>query len=181
MMISRSIGELPTAEQFEQIEHRASASAARETAAAKISPAKRLQNALRALGVAQGDPALSKLSVDGVIGPGTLKATNYALSTYVGGGQHTLTQVRQNAAALADQVTHFVESHGGVVLPPSAPVKKIRMTLPALTIPSPGAMPQSGSFDTKYVWWGVAALSGLVILSMFASVTRRRRPAAEAT
>ena len=177
MMISRQIGDLPSPEQFEQITQRADASAARETYASKISPAKRLQNALRALGTSQGDPALSKLAVDGIIGAGTLKAMNYASATYLGGPVRTLTQVRQNAASLADQVTAYVEGHGGVVLPPSSPVKKIRMTLPQIPLPATATGVTSGTFDTKYVWWGVAALSGLVILSMVTSVTRRRQAA----
>lgn len=181
MMISRHLGDLPSPEQFEQIEHRASASAAREAYAAKIPPATRLQNALKALGVAQGDPKLSKLKVDGIIGPATAKAATYAFATYFNAPNvMTAEYVRQHVNYLTQQVTAYVEAHGGVVLPPSSPVKKIKMTLPTLPeIPVPAASSSGLPFDTKYVWYGIAGLSVLVILSMAASVTRRRRVEAQ--
>lgn len=181
MMISRQMGDLPSPEQFEAIEHRASAAAARDSYASKIPPAKQLQNALRALGVAQGDPKLSKLKVDGVIGPATAKAATYAFATYFNAPNVMSAEyVRQHINYLTQQVTAYVEAHGGVVLPPSSPVKKISMTLPSLpTIPESAAASSGLPFDTKYIWWGVAGLSVLVILSMAASVTRRRRVAAQ--
>ena len=180
MMMPHPMGQ-PTPEQFEAIEHAAAVSNAQEVAQSRVSPAKRLQNALRALGVAQGDPTLSRLKVDGIIGAGTLKAMNYALSTYIGGGRAmTLAQVRQSAAALADQVSSYVESHGGVVPPVSAPARRVSSsmlpsipTAPAALVPSSTGLP----FDSKYIWWGVAGFSVLIVLSMVASVTRRRREA----
>ncbi len=97
------------------------------------SPAVALQNALVALGNARGDGTLN-IAIDGAIGPGTVKALNYALKTYVGTGplQHaglggrflnataTKTDVMQYVGTLVQVVTQAVQAAGGSVPPPPA-------------------------------------------------------------
>ena len=98
---------------------------------ASAAPPVLLQNALKALGAAHGDSALN-ITVDGIIGPNTVKAVNYALKTYVGAGPAqaaglsgrflnatpTKSDVQQYADTLAQIVTQSVQSAGGTVPPP---------------------------------------------------------------
>lgn len=98
---------------------------------ATAAPPVLLQNALKALGTAHGDSALN-IAVDGVIGPGTVKAANYALKTYIGAGPAqaaglsgrflsataTKSDVQQYADTLATIVSGAVRSAGGTVPDP---------------------------------------------------------------
>jgi hypothetical protein len=98
---------------------------------ATAAPPVLLQNALKALGAAHGDGSLS-IAVDGIIGPGTVKAVNYALKTYIGAGPvhaaglsgrflnatATKSDVQQYAGTLATIVTTAVKSAGGTIPDP---------------------------------------------------------------
>lgn len=100
-------------------------------AAHSAAPPVLLQNALKALGTAHGDGALA-VAVDGVIGPGTVKATNYALATYIGAGPlqaaglsgrflngtATKSDIQKYADTLATIVSAAVRSAGGTVPEP---------------------------------------------------------------
>lgn len=144
-------------------------------------PAVLLQNALQSLGVARGDATLSKLKVDGVIGPNTVKATNYAISQTGGSPQFphsnlTLQQVRSNAGALAAYVAQQVQKAGGTISTPTV-VKRssnILSTLspgpigPATTATTPG--------DNKWVWYVVGGVSILLVLGIVARSVRRPPP-----
>lgn len=176
MMIGRQIGE-PTPEQFEQLEHQNAGVIQKQQARSKISPAMLLQNALRALGVSNGDSKLSKLKVDGIIGPGTVKATNYAFKTYLNAPNvMSLAYVRQHVVYLGTQVTAYVQEHGGVVNPPwVGSTKKSVMLPPIPTTPSEPASASSLPFDSKYIFYGVAGISVLLALSVVASVMRGRK------
>jgi hypothetical protein len=175
MMIGRPIGQ-PSPEQFEALERRNVAVTQRQQARSKISPAKLLQNALKALGTAQGDPKLSKLKVDGVIGPGTTKAANYAFATYLDAPNVMSTAyVRQHAEYLQGQVTAYVEAHGGVVLPPVTPVRRTTISPALPPIPTSATAASDGGlpFDTKYIWYGVAGFSVLLLLATVMRATRQ--------
>lgn len=182
MMIGRPIGE-PTPEQFEALEHQNAAIIQHQQARAKVPPAALLQNALKALGTAMGDSKLSKLKVDGIIGPGTAKAATYAFATYLNApNTMSAAYVRQHVAYLTQQVIGYVQEHGGVVLPPSVADHRRGASIPLPPIPtSPTtAAAESGFFsniDPKYVWYGVAGFSALLILSIAASAIRGRREA----
>ena len=79
----------------------------------------RLQNALKALGQLRGDPTLTKIGVDGIIGPKTVAAVNYAISQkYVvmkdfPNPNLTLQHVRQFSAGIAAAVEGAVKAGGG--------------------------------------------------------------------
>ncbi len=148
-------------------------------------PAVRLQNALVALGAtAGGDRALSSIAIDGVIGPATVKAVNYALATYVGASPQfpkanlDITKVRQYAGALASLVEDRVRKSGGTV--PTPQVVK-RAPKPALSITSAAAsmiaptsnIPESG--DRRWVFWAVGGVGVLVMLAAAASAVKKRR------
>ncbi|MBV8722048.1 MAG: hypothetical protein JO277_07850 [Candidatus Eremiobacteraeota bacterium] len=136
-----------------------------------------LQNALKALGTLAGDPKLTAVAVDGVIGAKTVAAVNYALATYVGStaafprADLTLVKVRQNAGALAQLITNQVQSRGGAI--PTPQVQKAHRA-PALRIPvQPIVAPEAQSLrSVSWVWWGVAGVSVLLALSVIASVVR---------
>lgn len=184
MMIGRQIGE-PTPDQFDQLEHQNAAVIQRQVARSKISPAMLLQNALRALGVAMGDSKLSKLKVDGIIGPGTAKAATYAFATYLNApNTMSAAYVQQHVNYLTNQVVAYVQEHGGVVNPPAVGSQR-RSTYSAPLPPIPTTAPTPSGFDfsewmsanSKYVWYGVAGFSVLLLLS---AVVRRRGAAAPA-
>lgn len=102
-------------------------------------PAVRLQNALKALGNARGDSSLN-VAVDGIIGPGTVKAVNYALKNVIGAGPiqaaglsgrflnatATKGDVQNYAATLAQIVTTAVQNAGGSVPPPPSIAERVR-------------------------------------------------------
>jgi hypothetical protein len=186
MMIGRQLGE-PTPEQFEALEHQNAAVIQHQEARAKVPPAAVLQNALKALGVAMGDSKLSKLRVDGIIGPGTAKAATYAFATYLNApNTMSAAYVRQHITYLTNQIVGYVQEHGGVVLPPPVGSQRnLSIISPLPPIPTSPITPASGSgffpnlssIDPKYIWYGVAGFSALLILSMAATAIRGRRKA----
>lgn len=145
------------------------------------SPAAQLQNALRALGNTNGDPNLSKLSVDGVIGPKTVVAVNYALSTYVGGSPAfpradlDVTKVRQFAGKLVALVVQRVQRSGGAV-PPPVVTRAISRHPSSFPITAPvteaGLIPTP---DSKWIWWAVGGVSILIVLSLAAVTVKKVR------
>jgi LPXTG-motif cell wall-anchored protein len=145
-------------------------------AAAVRSAPMRLQNALKALGQLRGDPALTKIKVDGVIGPATVKGVNYAIAQrYVvmkdfPRPELTLQHVRQFSAGLAAAVEGAVKAGGGSFpLISSAPAHaKAPVLPPDVLAPDTGA-------GTKWVWWAVGGVSVLVVLAIAASAVRKRR------
>lgn len=173
MMIGRPIGDFPTPEQWEAIDQKNFAITQQQQARAKISPAKLLQNALKALGVANGDSKLSKLKVDGVIGAGTAKAATYAFATYLNApNTMSAAYVRQHVTYLTNQVTAYVQEHGGVVPPVHMPVYHSAAAI--ITPPIPTSPTSSGfSTDPKYIYYGIAGLSVLLLLASVAHATRR--------
>jgi hypothetical protein len=145
-------------------------------------PAVLLQNALQALGVARGDAALSKLKVDGIIGPNTVKAVNYAISQTGGSPQFphsnlTLQQVRSNAGALAAYVAQQVQKAGGTISTPVVVKRSSGSTslIPAFAPPAgPVSVATIGS--NKWVWYVVGGVSLLLVLSIVARSVRRPAP-----
>lgn len=149
----------------------------------QISPAVALQNALKALGTTSGDAQLSRLQVDGVIGPASVKAVNYALATYVGStpsfprADLTLVRVRQNAAALAVLITQRVQKSGGAVPAPVVQKAAARRVNPAALLPS-GMSPSPGfGSSPRWIWWVVGGVSILLVLSVAAGAMKKRREA----
>jgi hypothetical protein len=182
-MITGGFGQ-PTAEQLDLLQHKNAQVIARQQIRSRISPATLLQNALKALGTANGDSTLSRLKVDGAIGPATVKATNYAFATYLGApAPMSLTYVRQHVNYLATQVTQYVESHGGVIPTPASAQKALRALRTAVSFaPTPGADASSGALgdENRWIWWVVGGGSVLLILAMAASAVRKRKQTAAA-
>jgi hypothetical protein len=144
-------------------------------AAAVRSAPMRLQNALKALGQLRGDPALTKMKVDGIIGPATVKGVNYAIAQkYVvmkdfPRPELTLQHVRQFSAGLAAAVEGAVKAGGGSFpLISSAPAHAKISALPPDVL-----TPETGS-DHKWVWWVVGGVSVLAVLGIAASIVRGR-------
>jgi len=143
------------------------------------SPVVRLQNALRALGTTAGDPQLTSVSIDGVVGPATVKATNYALANFVGAtpgfpkANLTAIQVRQSAAVLADRIEARTKASGGTVPPPPAVTAKSRAVshAPAFV---PEAPPEP---DRRWVFWVVGGVGTIVLLSAVTIALKKRRGA----
>ena len=167
----------PTPEQFEQLEAKNVAVTAHQQAVSKISPAKLLQNALHALGVAVGDSKLSSLAVDGKIGPKTVTATNYAFAAYLNApNKMSQAYVQQHVNYLQGEVTKYVEAHGGVVNLPLPKVKSsIIPGLPSIPLPAIPLPGSSGFTFPRWGWWVIGGVSGLVLLNALA-LGRRRSP-----
>ncbi len=147
-------------------------------------PAVRLQNALVALGAtAGGDPVLSSVKIDGVIGPATVKAVNQALATYVGASPQfphanlDITKVRQYAGALAVLVENRVRMSGGTIPTPQvvkrAPKPALSITSAAASMINPTNIPTST--DRRWMFWAVGGVSVLVLLAAAASAVKKRR------
>jgi hypothetical protein len=159
-------------------------------------PAAQLQNALKALGTTNGDPALASLTVDGIIGPKTVAAVNHALSTYVGAtvafpaANLDIVRVRQYAGALAALVADRVKKSGGTVPPVTIehPVKRVR-SAPSAGLPSAISVSTSaksgGGVDIQKwiadhpqaIWWVVGGVSFLAVLTAAASAVKGRKAA----
>jgi hypothetical protein len=167
----------PTPEQFAMLEQKNAQVIQRQVARSKAPPAALLQNALKALGTSRGDPALSKLKVDGIIGPATVKAVNLAFANYLGPlpAPLAITAVRKQADQLAQQITSYVEAHGGTVPPPWVGSKKRSTFIP----PPPSVMPAMTATtpgDNKWVWYVVGGVSILLVLGIVARSVRRPPP-----
>ena len=138
----------------------------------------RLQNALKALGNLRGDPALSKIGVDGIIGAKTVKAVNYAIAQkYVvmpsfPRPELTLQHVRQFSAGIATAVEGAVKAGGG-----SFPL--ISASIPTHARGGGGGAGGGGAMtalpeiptpeaDRRWIWWAVGGLGVIVVLSIAA-------------
>lgn len=141
----------------------------------------RLQNALKALGLLRGDPTLSKIGVDGIIGPKTVKAVNYAIAQkYVvmkdfPRPELTLQHVRQFSDGIAAAVEGAVKAGGGkfplIKAPSVAPARGGGGGAPMIPVDIPAAAPEA---DRKWVWWVVGGVGVLAILSIAAKAMRGR-------
>lgn len=192
------IGQFGAANPYEDIKQGLVRTAASQVAAraqamatgapSKATPIARLQNALKAMGTTKGDPALSKLKVDGVVGPATTKAINHAIKQkYVVMASFprpelTVQHVRQFAQGIADAVEGAVQAGGGTV-------PAIRKAAPASGGGGGGARaaasyvpppPEAPEFNKKWIWWAVGGGSILLLLSVAASAAKKRRPLAVA-
>lgn len=95
------------------------------TSACRSQTAVTLQNALRGLGLAVGDPVLKALAVDGFIGPNTTAAVNRAFTMHIGPGQadavyRTGVLTAGEVAGMAPVLTHLVATEvarRGAVIP----------------------------------------------------------------
>lgn len=145
-------------------------------------PAAQLQNALKALGTTNGDPALASLTVDGIIGPKTVAAVNHALSTYVGAtaafpaANLDVTRVRQYAGALASLVADRVKKSGGTVPPVTIhhPVKRAPAVSLPVSMPAT-AMTASVNDGQKWIWYVVGGVGVLAVLTAAASAVKKRK------
>jgi hypothetical protein len=152
-------------------------SGAGQLGAAQRSAPMRLQNALKALGQLRGDPALTKIKVDGVIGPATVKAVNYAIAqkyvvmTDFPRPELTLQHVRQFSAGLAAAVEGAVKAGGGSF--PTIRAVAPRSGASAPVIPADVPAPDEGGHT--WVWWIVGGVSVLAVLGIVASMVRGRR------
>jgi lysozyme family protein len=158
------------------------AHAAPAASPAPVSPAAQLQNALKALGNTTGDPNLSKVAVDGVIGPATVKAVNYALATYVGGtsafprADLDVTRVRQYAGALAALVAQRVQKSGGSVPDPVVQRAVRRSSSSGALVPIPITQQNTGmASNQQWVWYVVGGVSVLIALSLVAAALKKKR------
>jgi len=146
------------------------------------SPAVRLQNALKALGVTANDALLKAIKVDGAIGPATVAGVNHALAHYVGAtpafqnANLTLPRVKSNAAALAGLIEFRVQKSGGSVPAPviERPAARTRRAFAPIVTPDVTPTP---SFP-RWGWYVVAGVSGLVVLAAFASAVKKKRATA---
>ena len=154
---------------------------------ATASPLVLLQNALKALGAAHGDAALN-IAVDGIIGPGTVKATNYALKTYIGAGPAqaaslsgrflnataTKSDVHQYADTLATVVSGAVRSAGGTIPDPVVSHKSSggggRMSFP-----EPAPVADNSMMNPQFIWIGGGV--ALVVLALGFMAARKRAAA----
>ncbi len=145
--------------------------------AAAATPVVRLQNALKTLGQTVGDAQLTSLVVDGVIGPKTVAATNYAFAKYVEISQKSSmspAQIRAGAAALAARVEGRVEASGGTVGAPVVVRPKQRAGAPApVFIPPPAP-------NRRWIFWAVGGVGVFVILAAAATAVKKRRQAVAA-
>lgn len=166
-----------------------------------------LQNALVALGKGIGDTSLSKLTIDGLIGPKTTAATNRAFTVHLGSGQAPASyrtgamsqaQVETSANTLAAYIeTELVRR--GFSAPPVkivAPAKKATTstTKTAAAVPTATYLPTTAlkpavylppdasdgpSQGTQIVKWAAIGLGGVVVASVLYYIWRARqgRPA----
>jgi hypothetical protein len=172
-----------------QLAHRRVAASPTSTTSGSASPVVRLQNALRALGVTMGNSMLQSVAIDGVVGPATVRAVNFALANAVGASPMfphanlTAIQVQQSAYVLADRITARVKASGGTVPDPSgivATMKKhaariSRALAPVVSEPSP-----SEPSDHRWVFWVVGGASVLVLLSVATVALKKKRREAHA-
>ena len=147
----------------------------------------RLQNALKALGNVHGDPSLSKIGVDGVIGKGTTAAVNHAIEQkYVvmpnfPNPNLTVQHVRKFATGIAAAVESAVKAAGGTfpTIPASAGRKKASAAEVAAAAAA-AAEPALSPTHSNTVWWVIGGAGLVIALGFAASAMRRRRREAAA-
>jgi lysozyme family protein len=154
------------------------------SSAAGATPAVRLQNALKALGAARGDSNLN-IAVDGAIGPGTVKALNYALANVIGAGpvaslgprfqhaQATKGDVQNYAATLAQIVTQAVQNAGGSVPPPPSVLERTRAGSSRVAAAAQQAMTSDPTNAHPNMVYYIAGGALLVVALGFMAARRR--------
>ena len=165
-----------------------------------------LQNALVALGKGIGDTSLSKLTIDGLIGPKTTAATNRAFTVHLGSGQAPASyrtgamsqaQVETSANTLAAYIeTELVRR--GFSAPPVkivAPAKKATTstTKTAAAVPTATYLPTAAlkpavylppdasdgpSQGTQIVKWSAIGLGAVIVASLAYYLIKKRAPSA---
>lgn len=140
-------------------------------------PPARLQAALKSLGNVHGDPALSKLKVDGIVGPGTTKAVNYAIGQkYVvmkdfPRPELTVAHVRKFAAGIAAAVEAAVTASGGSLVSVAAP--KSGGGGRALPVALAPLEPSGGEPGVpKWVFWTIGGVGALLLLTVMTKLVR---------
>lgn len=163
-----------------------------------------LQNALVALGKGIGDTSLSKLTIDGLIGPKTTAATNRAFTVHLGSGQAPASyrtgamsqaQVETSANTLAAYIeTELVRR--GFSAPPVkivAPAKKATTstTKTAAAVPTATYLPTTAlkpavylppdasdgpSQGTQIVKWSAIGLGAVVVAGLAYYLIKKRAP-----
>lgn len=126
-----------------------------------------LQNALRSLGLATRDAALSSLTVDGFIGPQTVAATNRAFTQHIGSGQapadvRTGQLSLHDVAAKAQQLAVLVATE---LTRRGAPLQQIAPAAPSVpaTQTAARAPAQVSSAGGAFKWWALVGLSALFV------------------
>lgn len=152
----------------------------RQASASSAAAPVQLQNALKALGTMAGDPSLTKIKVDGIIGPQTVKLVNYAIEKYHPAGQYFprgnlhIGTVRSYAGGIASEITKYIQQRGGSVPTPQVQKAVARYSSVMPSIPIPAPEPEA---DRKWIWWVVGGVSVLLVLTMAASVAKKHRQA----
>lgn len=151
---------------------------------ATAAPPVLLQNALKALGAAHGDGSLN-IAVDGIIGPGTVKATNYALKTYIGAGPAqaaglsgrflnataTKSDVQQYADTLATVVSGAVRSAGGSIPDPVVSAAH-HSSGKSMAFPELPPAADNSMMHSQLVWVGGGV--ALIVLALGFMAARKR-------
>jgi lysozyme family protein len=152
------------------------------------SPVWNLQNALKALGSAHGDPILSSVGIDGKMGSKTVAAVNYALKTYIGAqaaqdfhlsgrflnATATMVDVQQGLGQLVALVTRTVKLQGGSV--PTPPAHHVSSGSSSSSIASKEDQGQTQDPTTdksKYLPWIIGGAAIIVAFLGFTAVKRR--------
>lgn len=156
----------------------------------KGSAAVPLQSALKALGTAVGgDTSLTKLTVDGVVGPGTAAAVNHAFTVHIGAGQApenfrtgdlSIEDVAADAAQLTSLINAEITRRGGALAPTSAlvptsaparaplvPTTYLSPVLPTAMIPgvAPSTAPAGDIAGLPPKTWALIGLVGIAVVS----------------
>lgn len=169
-----------------RVEGKSTAGAA---ATSSAPPAVRLQNALVALGQARGDSNLN-ISIDGAIGPGTVKAVNYALKNIIGAGPAqaaglsgrflnataTKADVQNYAATLAQVVTQAVQNAGGTVPAPPSVTAKRSSAGRSSSLPESAPVADNSMMNPQLVWVGGGI--ALIVVALGFMAARRKAAAA---
>lgn len=168
-----------------------------------------LQTALVGLGKAIGDNALSKIAIDGVIGPKTAAATNRALTVHLGAGQapanlRTGSLSQSVIVSQAQTITGLIDAEiarRGFSLPVSKKIlakttkpKVAKMTemvqytppAPAAAVPTgpvyriPTALPPSGTDMNAIIKWSAIGFGAVAVLGIAYYVVTKKPTGAPA-
>ena len=134
-----------------------------------------LQNALRALGTMSGDSTLMKVKVDGIIGPQTVKALNYAIKL-VGGfppyfktPNMNVTNTKQYAGGIATTITQYIQARGGSVPSVVVAAHHAHASLPPIPTGATTSTDAKKSWlpaeFPRWGWWVIGGVSALVLLN----------------